>query len=101
MKNQITQLHNVTPDEFEARILSGVKKQLEKFSEKFTLKEPTDWITRKETSEILGVSLPTIHDWCKKNILTPYKIGNRVRFRRKDIDEVLINSNRTVSKNDI
>lgn len=93
MSNKITQVHNVTAEEFKNDILSGVQKQLENFSRNFKPKEPKVWITRKEASEILGVSLVTIHDWSKKGILNPSKIGNRVRFQRSDIDQILLSSN--------
>jgi len=93
MSKSVTQLHNVSPEEFKREILSGIKKQLKELTENFKPKEPTVWITRKDASEFLGVSLVTIHDWCKKGILHPYKIGNRVRFRRSDIEKVLLDSN--------
>lgn len=98
MKKNVTQLYDVNPEEFKNDILAGVKKQLENFSENFKPKEPTAWITRKEVSVLLGVSLVTIHDWGKKNILQPYKIGNLVRFKRSDIEQVLLNSNKRTSK---
>lgn len=43
-------------------------------------------ITRKETAKILGVSLPTLHNWSKLGLLKSYKIATRVRYNR---DEVL------------
>jgi excisionase family DNA binding protein len=98
MKNRITQLHNVSPEEFKNDILSGVQKQFEKFSENFIPKEPTVWLTRKDACDLLGVSLVTIHDWSKKGILQPYKMGNRVRFKRSEIEQTLINSNEKASK---
>lgn len=98
MKNDITQLHNINPEEFKMEILSGVQKQLEKFSQNFTPKEPTLWITRKEVSELIGVSLVTIHNWSKEGVIIPYKIGNRVRFKRSDIEQILLNSNKKASK---
>ncbi|HET8885455.1 MAG TPA: helix-turn-helix domain-containing protein [Salinimicrobium sp.] len=93
MKKNITQLHNVDPEEYKREILSGVQKQLERFSKNFTPKEPNQWITRKEVSELLGVSLVTIHDWSKKGILHPYKMGNRVRFKLSEIERSLLQSN--------
>lgn len=42
-------------------------------------------LTRKQVSEILGISLVTLHAWCKKGVITSYKIGNKVRFKQSDI----------------
>jgi len=98
MSKHITQLHNVDPEDFKREILSGVAKQLQKFSENFKPKEPTIWIGRKEAAEILGVTFPTLLDWNKKGILHPFKAGNRVRYRRNDIEQVLLESNKKASK---
>ena len=98
MSKNITQLHSISPEQFKSEILEGISKQLKEFSKNFTPKEPTIWITRKEASELLGVSLVTIHNWTKDNIISAYKIGNRVRFRRSEIENILLNSNKIASK---
>ena len=92
MSNNITHLHNVSPEQFKNEILNGISKQLEEFSKKFQPKEPEVWITRKETSELLGVSLVTIHNWTKQQIIKDYKIGNRIRFNRNEIEQILKSS---------
>lgn len=92
MSKSVTQLHNVSPEEFKNEILSGVEKSLENFSQKFQPKEPTTWVTRKQLREMLSVSYVTIHDWCNKGILKPYKIGRQVRFKLEEVLAVLENS---------
>lgn len=42
-------------------------------------------ITREETAKLLGVSLVTLHSWVKSNILTAYRIGNKVRFKENEV----------------
>lgn len=98
MSKNITQLYGVTPEQFKAEILEGVSKQFQEFSKNFKPTEPIKWITRKEASELIGVSLVTIHNWSKEGIINPYKIGNRVRFKRTDIENILLNSNKKASK---
>jgi excisionase family DNA binding protein len=98
MSNNITQLHGITPEQLKTEILKGISEQLEKLSQNFRPKEPTIWITRKEASELLGVSLVTIHNWGKEGIITKYKIGNRIRFRRSDLEKILLDSNEKASK---
>lgn len=97
MSKNITHLHEITPDQFKAEILDGISKQLLEFSKKFKPKEPNLWITRKEASELLGVSLVTIHNWTKEDIIKAYKIGNRVRFKRSDLENILLRSNKNTS----
>ena len=98
MSKNITQLYGITPEELKAEILEGVGKQLLEFSRNFKPKEPTLWITRKEASELLGVSLVTIHNWTKASVIQSYKIGNRVRFKRSEIENILLQSNKRASK---
>ena len=50
--------------------------------------------TRKEVSELLNISYVTLHDWCKKRILKPYKMGNKTFFKKSEIIERMLNSNR-------
>ncbi len=51
--------------------------------------KPEVYLTRKEVAEILNVSLTTLFHWNNKDILHTRKIGNKVRYLRKDIDKVL------------
>ncbi len=88
MKDNVIQLHNVSPEQFKNEILSGVQDKLDAFQNSLKSKK-TEYLTRKDTAELLGVSLVTIHDWCKKGILKPYRIGSRIRFKRKEIEETL------------
>ena len=47
------------------------------------------YITRKETAQILGVSLVTIHSWTKTGLINGYRIGTRIRFKESEIMESL------------
>lgn len=53
-------------------------------------------LTREATAKILGVSLVTLHNWVKLNVLTAYRIGNKVRFKENEVFASLkqINSKR-------
>ncbi|MFL0171103.1 helix-turn-helix domain-containing protein [Tenacibaculum maritimum] len=46
-------------------------------------------LTRKQTAEILSVSLPTIWSWGKKGIIKAYRIGNKIRFKESEVMEAL------------
>ncbi len=48
--------------------------------------EPTpELITRKETAQILGISLVTLNEWTKTGVIPAQRIGTRVRYRKTDI----------------
>ena len=42
-------------------------------------------ITREQTAKLLGVSLVTLHNWVKLNIIVAYRIGNKVRFKENEV----------------
>ena len=49
--------------------------------------QPTDLLTRKETASILGISLPTLHEWTLAGKLPAYRIGTRVRYKRAEVEQ--------------
>lgn len=95
MTKSLIQLHDTNPEEFKNSIVAAIFKRLDLIENKLPIQR-SEWITRKEASSLLGVSLVTIHDWTKKDILKAYRIGNRVRFKLQEIEQVL-NSSRNES----
>lgn len=69
-----------TQDQLVAQVVNELKNELKQatFTEKY--------LTREEVSELLKISLSTIHNWTKKEILHPYQIGGRVYFKASDIE---------------
>ncbi|MDM1140051.1 helix-turn-helix domain-containing protein [Empedobacter sp. R132-2] len=49
-----------------------------------------DILTREETARLLSISLPTLWNWTKKNILTAYGIGGRVYYKKDEVINALI-----------
>lgn len=73
-----------TIDEFKTVIQDAVKMEIEKL--KLNKPEtPTEYITRKDAKEILGISLPTLNDWSKRGIIPSYRIASRVRYKREEV----------------
>jgi excisionase family DNA binding protein len=65
----------------------------EQLSKDFQPKEPTEYLTRSEVCKILQIDLSTLHRWRKEGVLTAYQMGNRIYFKRSEIDDY-INKNR-------
>lgn len=90
MENSIL-LEKLTKEELENSIRMIIREELEEFKNNLPeLINEDDLLTRKEVADLLKIDLSTIHNWTKKGRLKSYGIGNRVYFRRKDIDEALI-----------
>jgi excisionase family DNA binding protein len=73
--------------------LSLIELELENIKNNFQPKEPVELMTREETAQYLKVSLSTLWHWSKKGILPSYGIGNRVYYKRSEIESSLIKIN--------
>ncbi|WP_111708933.1 helix-turn-helix domain-containing protein [Lutibacter citreus] len=93
MKEDATLVHNISKDELVHNILQGLEVKLKEFETKFQPKEPTTWLTKKEVATILSISTVTVDDWSRKGILNPFRIGNRIRFQRNEVEKSLIKIN--------
>ncbi len=85
----ITQLTDVTPEELTANILAGIKEQLTEFKKDLLPPKPPEYVTRFEVADLFGVSTVTIDSWTKKGRLTAYRIGNRIRYNRTEVEQSL------------
>jgi hypothetical protein len=90
---QITQ---VTPAELAEMIADKVRAEMQSLSVRLQEKPTPDkpQMSRREAAQFFGVSVNCVHDWVKRGILKPYKMGNRTYFLRSECLEVLLNSNR-------
>ena len=73
-------------------LFEGIEKLIEaKLSNKesFSKENQSDFITRIDVSKLLKVSLPTLNDWTKLGWLKSYKMGNRVYYKAKEVEDAL------------
>lgn len=84
MNKTITQIEGVGVTDLVALIEEKVKELFKENQPKEEVAKD-EFLTRKEVSELLGVSLVTLHKWDKKGILKPSRIGRRVRYLKSDI----------------
>jgi hypothetical protein len=54
------------------------------------VREPEEYLTPQQFADILQVSLVTLWSWDKKGITQPLRIGNAKRYRRSDLEKILI-----------
>lgn len=84
------QFVQVTPEQLQDAIIQGVKDQLEELKKSFKLKEPEEYLSRAEVSQMLKVDLSTIHNWGKAGKLKRHAIGNRIYFKRSEVERAII-----------
>lgn len=87
-------LHGMNPEQLKEMIDLSVKNQIDTLKKEFAPKEPNEFLSRSETMSLLKISSFCLHNWINKGILKPYKVGNRTYFKRSDIEEKILNSNK-------
>lgn len=85
MENIITS--GVTVDDLLLRIRQIIEASLSEQPKQIV--HQSDLISRKEVSKLLKLSLPTLHEYTKMGLLQSYRIGNRVLYKRKEVEQSL------------
>jgi len=88
MKEKI--IFETSPDQMIGEILDGVKNEIVSLKNEFQPKQPEQYLTRKEVKELLKIDLSTLWSWTKRGKLKSYGIGNRIYYKRSEIEENLI-----------
>ena len=85
MTKQILQIENTNTLDFKNEILNGVSDVLKGFANTLQTQDQDILLTRDETSKLLSVSLVTLWDWTRKDIIPAYRIGNKVRYKKSEV----------------
>ena len=70
--------------------VSIIRTLLEEIKKSFQPKTPTELLTRNEVAEMLKCDLSTIHNWTVKGKLKKYCLGDRVYYKRSEVEKALI-----------
>lgn len=85
----MVQLIQITEEKLTSTIVESLKKEIEELKSQFQPKQPTEWISRNDVAKMLGVSFTTLYSWNRKKILIAYSIGNRVYYKRDEVNNAL------------
>lgn len=69
--------------------LTRVEEQLDNIKKNFEPKKPVELMTRQEVADYFKISFPTLHQWTLNGILCGYRTGNRVYYKRSEIESSL------------
>ena len=92
MKEQMIQILNLNRDELIQIIKEGVKLELnrQKAIGQTTFNNSHEkYLSRSETAKLLHVTVVTLNNWEKKNILVPKRISRRVLNKEAEVLERL------------
>ena len=91
--NNITQLHNITPEEFKKEILNGVSQLLSEFQKNLGLYDQNTFLTRKQLADMLNISFPTLRKCVKRGTIPETSIDGRVVYNLAEVKEALKKNN--------
>jgi hypothetical protein len=94
MDKAITQLHSLTPLQFEEIIKRTIKEEVKNLQVNFQPKIPIEFLTRQQTADLLHIDLSTLWSWTNKGKLIAYSISSRVYYKRSEIEKAIIKLNK-------
>jgi excisionase family DNA binding protein len=94
MTKQIVQIENASAIEFKNEILAGVLKIIKDHATSLQQDDKDLLLSRQETANLLSVSLVTLWDWTRKDVLPAYRIGYKVRYKKSEVIQSLKKMNK-------
>ena len=85
MVKEILQLENTNANDFKNEIVKDITQALKGYVTNLQNPDNETLLTRDETAKLLSVSLVTLWDWTKKDIIPAYRIGNKVRYKKGEV----------------
>jgi len=85
MVKNLIQIETIDAQHYKSEIVNDVINALKKSGIKFPDNNDEIFLTRQETSKLLSVSLVTLWDWTRKDIIAAYRIGNKIRYKKSDV----------------
>ena len=89
MNGQPFNLSVISAEEMKNLIQQSEERLFQRLSQSFAPKEQEEYISREKAAEVLGITLPTLLSYTKSGRVKGYKIGNRVRYKRKEVESAL------------
>ncbi|SIQ65477.1 DNA binding domain-containing protein, excisionase family [Chryseobacterium sp. RU37D] len=93
MANNITQVHNTTPEDFKNEILNGIQNLLSEFKKDFGVYDQNTYLTRNELAKMLKISLPTLRKNVERGLIPETPVAGRVLYNLAEVKEALKNPN--------
>jgi excisionase family DNA binding protein len=89
MSKQILQIESVNAIEFKKEILSDFTGALQNFANTLQNPDKDKLLSRQETADLLGISLVTLWQFTRKDLIPAFKIGNKVRYKKSQVLDAL------------
>lgn len=78
-------------ENFKQELVSLLKSSLlQELKKEFQPKEPEEYLTRLEVSKMLKCDISSVHNWGKAGKLKRHGLGNRVYYKRSEVEQAII-----------
>lgn len=74
-----------TPEELKSLISEAIKSELTNQQSQPAPEKETVFLTRKEATKLLKISLPTLHEWTKSGKIPSTRIGKSIRYNKQEL----------------
>ena len=89
MSEQI-QFVQITPEQLQDAIVEGVSEKLNELKQHFEPKNPTEFLSKKETAALLKVNISTLHTYIKSGVIPSYSLKGRVYTKRLEVEAAIV-----------
>jgi hypothetical protein len=73
-----------------SELMDAMRSVAEEIIERYEKKEqPEQYLTRKQTAQMLDVDLSSLWRWDRQNYLCPIEIGGKRRYKLSDLNRIL------------
>jgi excisionase family DNA binding protein len=76
--------------DLEGIVARAIKVEFDAIRKDENVPDPDELLTRRQAATFLGLSLPTLHDYTTRGIVTAYRLGSRVRYKKGDLLNCLL-----------
>lgn len=87
--NNSTLLFNLSAEEIICQF-KELGKQIQEIKQHLEPKQPNEYLTRTQVAKMLDIDISTLHNWTINGKLTKYCLGNRVYYKRDEVEAALI-----------
>lgn len=94
MTKQILQIESTNESDLRKNIMSDVTAALKAFTDSLQNPDKDILLTRQQTADLLSVSLVSLWDYTRKDLIPAFRIGSKVRYKKSDVMEALQKMNK-------
>ncbi|WP_264558643.1 helix-turn-helix domain-containing protein [Flavobacterium sp. N2270] len=94
MNKKIIQIESISTDLLKQLLNEGVTEALKNFNNVGASEEDNILLSRNETAKLLDISLVTLWKWTQKDLIQAYRIGKKVKYKKKDVLDSLQKMNK-------